>query len=220
MRINKFIAQSSNLSRRAADKVINNGRITINGQAATTGQDVNPKDEILFDGKRLVLEMYKTIMFHKPVGYVVSRNGQGNPTIFDLLPKQFQRLQPVGRLDKDSSGLLILTNDGQLAQRLSHPSFSKTKEYDIALNKTLKPSDKLLISRGVKLSDGLSHLTISGNDRKWQIVMAEGRNRQIRRTFEKIGYQVMDLHRISFGPYKLGALPVGKWQIIENTDII
>jgi 23S rRNA pseudouridine2605 synthase len=220
MRINKFVAQSSKLSRRAADQALKAGRITVNGTIASPGQIVTTKDKIKFDGVILKPLGLCTIMLHKPIGYIVSRNGQGKPTIYDLLPKHYQYLQPVGRLDKDSSGLLLLTNNGNLAQKLTHPSFNKIKSYDVILNKPLKLTDQLALKRGVQLSDGSSHLQINGSGKKWQISMVEGRNRQIRRTFEHIGYQVKYLHRTVFGSYELGTLSVGKWQIIKKTDII
>jgi 23S rRNA pseudouridine2605 synthase len=220
MRINKFVAQSSNLSRRAADEVLKSSRITVNGIIASLGQSITDKDVILLDGISLTPQKFCTIMLHKPVGYIVSRNGQGKSTIYDLLPECYQHLQPVGRLDKGSSGLLLLTNNGQLAQNLTHPSFNKTKHYDVLLNKALKTADKIAINCGVQLTDGISHLLITGNENKWHITMAEGRNRQIRRTFEYLGYRVKSLHRTNFGSFELGSLPVGKWQIIEKTDII
>ncbi|MGD0284323.1 MAG: pseudouridine synthase [Candidatus Saccharimonadales bacterium] len=220
MRINKYVALSSNLSRRAADQAIKDGRITVNGIVASPGQNITTQDELKIDGLVLKLSELCTIMLHKPIGFVVSRNGQGKPTIYDLLPKQYQHLQPVGRLDMDSSGLLLLTNDGQLAQELTHPSFNKIKRYDVVLNKPLLPTDQFKLKQGVPLNDGISHLQLNGSGNKWQISMAEGRNRQIRRTFEQIGYQVKTLHRTTFGPYDLGALAVGKWQTINKTDII
>jgi 23S rRNA pseudouridine2605 synthase len=220
MRINKYVAQSSGLSRRAADKALESGRITVNGVIASTGLTISTKDIVLLDGIQLLPKEICIIMLNKPVGYIVSRNGQGKPTIYNLLPEKYQYLKPVGRLDKDSSGLLLLTNDGQLAQHLTHPSFNKTKCYDVILNKALKPADRLAISRGVQLTDGISHLFLKGNGGRWHIVMSEGRNRQIRRTFGYLGYRVISIHRTNFGLFKLGLLPDGKWQIINKTDII
>ena len=220
MRVNKFVAQSCNLSRRAADQAIKAGRITINGVKALPGQIVTTQDELKLDGVVLSPLELCTIMLHKPIGYIVSRNGQGKPTIYDLLPEQHQHLQPVGRLDKDSSGLLLLTNDGRLAQKLTHPSFNKIKCYAVSLNKPLQSADQLKLKYGVQLSDGISHLQLAGSGKKWQVSLVEGRNRQIRRTFEQVGYQVNDLHRTTFGPYELGKLAVGKWQTIKKTDII
>jgi 23S rRNA pseudouridine2605 synthase len=221
MRINKFIAQSTTLSRRAVDEAINSQRVTVNGQPAKLGQEVSDQDQVTLDGKALHLSANATtIVFHKPRGYVVSRAGQGSRTIYELLPKEYEQLQPVGRLDKDSSGLLLLTTDGQLAYELTHPKFEKIKVYEIALHKALGATDQQLITdTGVILDDGLSKLELTPLDSqglRWQVTMHEGRNRQIRRTFAARGYEITTLHRISFGQYQLGSLPSGQYQLIRN----
>jgi 23S rRNA pseudouridine2605 synthase len=215
MRINTFVASASQLSRRAADKAITSGRVTINQKPATLGQTVSSDDTVTLDG--VVIRpptTQTTIMLHKPVGYVVSRDGQGSKTIYDILPKQYQSLKPIGRLDKDSSGLLLLTNNGTLVQQLTHPSFQKQKVYEIRLSRPLSSTDKNLVDQGVRIDEYISHMKISGKDENWQITMAEGRNRQIRRTFEKLGYQVVSLYRNQFGPYKLNDLPAAHWKEI------
>jgi 23S rRNA pseudouridine2605 synthase len=207
MRINKFIAAATGLSRRAADQVITEGRVQVNGAAPQTGQPVTDTDQVLLDGKELTIKTSQTILLHKPVGLVVSRDGQGSRTIYDLLPPELHHLKPVGRLDKDSSGLLLLTSDGELAQQLTHPKYQKTKVYEVTLNKPLQTHDKQHIARGVELTDGPSRLELTklANDKTWQIRMHEGRNRQIRRTFVMLGYQVISLHRSAFGDYRLPA---------------
>jgi 23S rRNA pseudouridine2605 synthase len=213
MRINTFVAISSGLSRRAADQAILAGRVQVNQQPSELGQQVSETAVITFDGHRLYLPKHTTtIMLNKPIGYVCSRNGQGSKTIYELLPTDLHRLKPVGRLDKDSSGLLLLTNNGTLANELTHPSKQKVKVYDLTLNKYLEPSDKAKIEHGVMLGDGLSKLELKqlNNPISWQITMREGRNRQIRRTFAAIGYTVTSLHRISLGEYQLADLGIGK----------
>lgn len=208
MRINLFVAKASNLSRRAADKAIENGRIQVNSVPAQLGQAIGETDVITLDGKALEMpNNIQTIALNKPVGYVCSRDGQGSPTVYDLLPHEMQNLNLVGRLDKDSSGLILLTNDGELSHKLTHPSYEKTKLYDIELNQPLGQADQEKISNGIKLHDGISKLQLTRvSDTKWQVTMHEGRNRQIRRTFEALGYRIKALHRIQFGPYKLGKL--------------
>lgn len=205
MRINKFIAAATGLSRRAADQAIAEGRVLVNGAAAQAGQAVADTDQVFLDGKKLTLLASQTILLYKPVGYVVSRDGQGSKTIYDLLPPEMHHLKPVGRLDKDSSGLLLLTSDGQLAQQLTHPKYQKTKVYEIVLDKSLRPADEQQITQGVELEDGSSRLELTRltDDRTWRVRMHEGRNRQIRRTFAALGYEVTRLHRISFGGYHL-----------------
>lgn len=206
MRINKYIAAATGLSRRAADQVVAEGRITINDQPAKIGANATETDVVCLNGKQLHLPTAaQTILMNKPVGYVCSRNGQGSRTIYDLLPTTLSHLKPVGRLDKDSSGILLLTNDGNFSHRLEHPGFQKEKRYNATLNKPLHPADQAAIEKGIKLIDGVSKLglTIGQDAQHWQISMHEGRNRQIRRTFEAQCYTVTELERTQFGPYTL-----------------
>lgn len=221
MRINKFIAASTSLSRRAADAAIQAGRVTIDGGEATVTSIVGPSSTVRLDGRLLTgPNQQQTILLHKPRGYVVSRDGQGSKTIYDLLPRALQQLNPVGRLDKDSSGLLLLTNDGELAHRLTHPSFQKIKKYNVTLDKPLQPLHRQMIAEhGLQLGDGPSQLHLErlqeDDDTQWQVTMHEGRNRQIRRTFQALGYTVVLLHRTHFGPYDLGPIPLGTWQAVR-----
>lgn len=215
MRINKYIAGGSQLSRRAADAAIVEGRILINDKPADAGSQVGDLDIVTLDGQPIFADkQLLTIMLNKPFGYVVSRDGQGSKIIYDLLAPQYQQLNPVGRLDKNSSGLLLLTNDGALANELTHPRYAKVKVYEIRLNQPLAPLHQQMISdRGLSLDDGLSRLQLeklddAGND--WRVIMTEGRNRQIRRTFSALDYTVTRLHRTHFGSYQLGDLAKGK----------
>lgn len=209
MRINRYIAASTGMSRRAADKAVQDGRVTINGAPAGVATEVSDNDQVRLDGTLLSAPTaHQTIILNKPAGYVVSRDGQGSRTIYDLLPLALHSLKPVGRLDKDSSGLLLLTSDGELAHQLTHPSFQKTKVYEVALDKPLQPLHRQMIGEiGIQLDDGLSRLGLDrladGDDTGWRITMHEGRNRQIRRTFAAVGYSVTRLHRIQFGNYTL-----------------
>lgn len=212
MRINLFVASATGLSRRVADEAVANGQVTINGHLARPGDQVNTDDKVAHNGKLLSLPTQtQIILLNKPVGYVSSRDGQGSNTIYILLPKELHHLKPAGRLDKDSSGLLLLTNDGQLAHQLTHPSFNKTKVYDIQLDKPLKDEDKQTIEQGVNLDDGVSRLQLQGRGKNWQVSMNEGRNRQIRRTFAALDYQVVKLHRTQFGDYHIGNLRTGSY---------
>jgi 23S rRNA pseudouridine2605 synthase len=209
MRINAFVAKSSGLSRRGADQAIAAGLVKINDKTAVIGQSVGSSDQVTLKDKPLTpAKQTITIALNKPVGYVVSRSGQGSQTIYDLLPPEYHRLKPVGRLDKNSSGLLLLTNDGQLANRLTHPRYSKTKVYEVTLDKPPSVADLARVEKGVKLSDGISKLQISrSRGQHFTASLAEGRNRQIRRTFAALGYTVTDLRRTQFGEYRLGDLP-------------
>jgi 23S rRNA pseudouridine2605 synthase len=220
MRINRFVALATGMSRRAADSAIQDGRVFANGKQAEAGTQVDDTTEVTLDGKALKApSMLQTVILNKPVGYVVSRDGQGSKTIYDLLPPELLALKPVGRLDKDSSGLLVLTNDGALANQLTHPSFYKIKIYNIRLDQPLQPLHRQMISDiGVQLEDGPSKLQLDritdGNDTDWRVTMHEGRNRQIRRTFASLGYTVTGLHRTNFGDYRLDDLSPGSWRTI------
>lgn len=220
MRINRYVALSTGMSRRAADQVVQDGRVLVDGQQAQPATQVEETSHVTLDGKPLKTPVtLQTIIFNKPVGYVVSRDGQGSRTIYDLLPPELSNLKPVGRLDKDSSGLLVLTDDGELANRLTHPSFRKVKVYEIALDQPLQPLHRQMISdMGVQLEDGPSKLQLDrlqdGDETKWQVTMHEGRNRQIRRTFAALGYNVVRLHRTKFGEYALDSLKPGSYKQI------
>lgn len=214
MRINQFVARATGLSRRAADMAIAAGRVTVNRLPAEAGQSVAAADIVELDNHQLSLQTDITVILNKPVGYVCSRNGQGSRTVYDLLPSELHHLKPVGRLDKDSSGLLLMTTDGTLANQLTHPKFGKQKVYKIQLDKVLKPTDQLTLQKGVKLEDGLSHLQLQGKERNWTVTLAEGRNRQIRRTFAALDYGVTKLHRTVFGEYVLDDLASGNFQEI------
>ena len=221
MRINKYLAQSTGISRRMADKAVAAGRVTLNGATAETGSAATETDTVQLDGRTItpVTEIV-TIVFHKPVGCVVSREGQGSLTIYDLLPDEYRLLKPVGRLDKDTSGLLLLTNDGQLAHELTHPRYAKTKIYEVTLGKPLAPLHRQMINdHGINLEDGNSQLNLErlndGDDTRWRITMQEGRNRQIRRTFASLNYHVAALHRTHFGSYHLADLAPRCTQIVS-----
>jgi 23S rRNA pseudouridine2605 synthase len=216
MRLNKYIAAGTELSRRKADEAIEQGRLTVNDRTPEQGHDVSATDVVTLDGRAITPAVKTiTILLNKPPGIVVSRDGQGAKTVYDLLPAEYQQLNPVGRLDKYSSGLLLLTNDGTLAHELTHPSRQKTKTYEILLDKPLQPLHRQMISdHGLMLEDGLSKLQLErqkeGDDIAWIVTMHEGRNRQIRRTFESLGYRVTHLHRTHFGPYTVGNLRSGE----------
>ncbi len=222
MRINKYIALHSAESRRSADRLVDEGVVQVNGSAVSAGYDVQPADSVTVNGKQLHSgTAIQTVLFNKPAGYIVSRDGQGGRTIYDLLPEAYKQLKPIGRLDKNSSGLLLLTNDGSLAEQLTHPRYGKQKTYHILLDKDLQPLHHQMIADiGITLEDGPSKLQLErieeGNSKRWVVRMSEGRNRQIRRTFEALGYNVVRLHRTQFGPYMLpDTLPKGSCQPVK-----
>lgn len=218
-RLNKHLALQLGVSRREADELIEQGKVTINDETASLGARVTPDDIVSVKGREVQSDQkLQYFMLNKPTDYVSSRRRQGEtPTIYELLPENLHRLKPVGRLDKDSSGLLLLTNDGDFAHRMTHPSFHKTKTYEIELDKPLTPlHHQMLNDYGIQLEDGPSKLQLEkiGDDSTtWCVMMHEGRNRQIRRTFAALDYTVTKLHRTHFGNYQLGELPSGR--IIE-----
>ncbi len=319
IRLNKFLAERLGCSRREADAIIQSGKVSVNQKVATLGDRIDKTDKVWYNEKIVPFEAeYFYLAFHKPVGYVCSRRAQGSaPTLYRLLPAKYRLLKTVGRLDKDSSGLILLTNDGDFAFQMTHPKFRKTKVYEVELDHPLEPLHQQMISDyGVMLEDGISKFKViaspfdvikddtsagngygggsllssrggggeqpagsaaaktmvagdaanegamsagdgcgggpppslrgGGGERpagpaekkataaarfaeaktaesigSWSsrtrltVVLTEGRNRQIRRTFAALGYRVTRLHRTSFGKYELGNLPSGKYAIIE-----
>jgi 23S rRNA pseudouridine2605 synthase len=222
LRLNKYLALQLGVSRREADNLISQHQVLINDKIATLGARFNVSDKIIINGKELKRKIdYQYIALNKPVGYVCSRKKQGdNPTIYDLLPDIYHHLKPVGRLDRNSSGIVLLTNDGDFAYQMTHPKFFKTKIYNIRIENSLAPLHQQMISDyGVTLDDGPSKLHLekmNETDRKsWIITMHEGRNRQIRRTFGSLGYTVSKLHRTNFGNYALGDIKSGKYKILS-----
>ena len=237
-RLNKYLAERLGISRRDADRLIDAGRVTINGQRAQLGNRVDKNDKILCNNELVPHEVeHVYYAFHKPTGYVCSRNRQSlTPTIFYILPDEFSSLKYVGRLDKMSSGLLLLTNDGDFAYRMTHPKFAKQKVYEVKLDKPLAVADLHKITEeGVEISDGLSKFEVAYDPMQrcnpasrspyWKpkpgvsqyllVTLSEGRNRQIRRTFAALGYNVLVLHRTKFGDYELGDLWPGEYREIQ-----
>lgn len=221
-RLNKYLALHLGISRREADELIAAGHVTVDDHTATLGSRLESTSTVLVKGKPLEGHVsFAYLMLHKPIGYVSSRRQQGDsPTLYSLLPKEFHHLKPVGRLDRDSSGLILLTNDGDFAYQMTHPKFYKTKEYDVTLDKPLAPLHQQIISdHGIQLEDGPSKLILERQDdsrQHWTVTMHEGRNRQIRRTFTALGYTVTKLHRTKFGAYMLDDLKAGKYTSVSK----
>lgn len=211
MRLNKFLAEHTELSRRNADVAIANGRVRVNGKPAILGLPVEETDVVELDGQVLLKAAPKivTILLHKPAGYVCSKNGQGSKTVYDLLPKAYENLNIAGRLDKDSSGLVVMTNDGSLLNELTHPSNNKEKSYIVSIDKMLWPEDQKKLLSGTDIGDerpSKFKRLRKQSEKTYEIILEEGRNRQIRRAFESLGYQVTKLHREQLGRFRLGKL--------------
>lgn len=217
VRLNKFLAERLGLSRRQADDAIAAGKVLVNDSPAILGARISKNDKVCYNGVIIPFDVgYLYVGLNKPAGYVCSRKAQGEfPTIYELLPARYHDLKTVGRLDKDSSGLILLTNDGDFAFKMTHPSFMKTKIYEVELDHPLEPLHQQEISDfGIEIGDGVSKLGLTRLDdsrRRWRVEMSEGRNRQIRRTFGALGYTVTRLHRTAFGPYLLDGLGEGEF---------
>ena len=218
IRLNKFLAERLGVSRREADELIAADQVFVDGRPAILGARIDKNDKVCYNKKIIPFETdYLYLAMNKPVGYVCSRRAQGSaPTLYDLLPEEYKKLKTVGRLDKDSSGLILLTNDGDFAFQMTHPKFKKEKVYEVELDRPLAPLHQQMISDyGIMLDDGPSKFKIIHDDNKYVAILNEGRNRQIRRTFAALGYKVTKLHRTSFGKYELNGLKPGKYVIIK-----
>ena len=224
LRLNKFLAERLGISRREADDLIADGKVFVDDNIAVLGTRITPESSVKLGDEEIKYQNnYIHIMMNKPVGYVCSRKRQGdNPTVYELLPEEYKTLKSVGRLDKDSSGLILFTNDGDFAYQMTHPKFAKTKVYIVRLNRDLQPLHQQMIADyGVKLEDGISKLGLTRLDKdekrlNFEVIMSEGRNRQIRRTFAALGYEVVKLHRKSFGKFDLGDLKSGEIRLVAK----
>jgi pseudouridine synthase len=217
IRLNKFIAEQTGVSRREADDLISSGTVQVGDETAHIGQRISPEDSVMVNGKKIEPKVNFTyLMLNKPVGYVSSRAKQdAAPTLYELLPPEYNALKAVGRLDKESSGLILLTDDGDFALQMTHPKFSKVKLYEVELDRPLEPLHQQMIADfGVNLTDGVSKMgleRIDDNRKNWRVTLKEGRNRQIRRSFGSLGYTVTNLHRTNFGNYNIGDLKPGEF---------
>lgn len=227
-RLNKFLAFHLGLSRREADKLIDKKSVSVNDTVATLGSRVHTEDEVKVAGRIVSRKsQYTYMMLNKPKNYVCSRRQQGEtPTIYSLLPDKLHSLKSVGRLDGNSSGLLLMSDDGDFTYKMTHPKFYKSKVYLVQLDTPLQPLHQQMISDiGVHLEDGPSKFTVSkleqnvdhpdlNNSQVYEVIMHEGRNRQIRRTFAALGYTVTTLHRTQFGVHSLEDLAPGEYKFL------
>lgn len=224
MRINKFISTSGYCSRRSADKLIDENRVFINEKIATKGDDVSETDIVKIDGIILQLQSENQyIMLNKPEGYTTTLKDKfADKIVMDLLKEIDERVYPVGRLDRDSCGLLLFTNDGDLAFKLTHPNHDVEKEYLVRVNKTVSKDDLKKLSDGVIIDGRLTRearFIHTKNMSEIRVFLKEGRNRQIRKMFKTLGYDVIFLKRVAFGKIKLGILKVGEYRNLTEEEI-
>ncbi len=223
-RLNKFLSWAGASSRRNADKLIEQGRIIVNGKVVRDfGYKIDPeKDVVMLDGERVKPKSHVYYLFHKPAGYITSlKDERGRKTIFEIF-RVPQRVFPVGRLDRDTTGVLLLTNDGDFANFMMHPKNKIPREYLVKLDKPLTENIIRQLKK-VHLSDGVvevEELTIlDQNKQKVKILLREGRNRVVKRIFAKFNYKVIALHRISYASFTVAHIPVGKWVKIPVSEI-
>lgn len=227
IRLNRYIANSGVCSRREADKLIARGLVTVNGQVVTEmGQQVKRNDEVRFEGKKLNPEAKVYILINKPKDMVTTTSDpEGRRTVLDLIEEACEeRVYPVGRLDRNTTGVLLMTNDGDLSKKLTHPSSEIRKIYHVFLNKPLEKEHLSLIKKGIELEDGIIQPDeVSYADpidtTQVGIVIHSGRNRIVRRIFEHLGYTVEKLDRVYFAGLTKKNLPRGKWRFLSKDEI-
>jgi 23S rRNA pseudouridine2605 synthase len=223
VRLVKFLAHGGVASRRKAEVIIANGRITVDGKVVTDpARDVDEEDDVRVDGSPVGAEAREVWALNKPAGVVSTAREPGErPAVVELVDSS-ARLYPVGRLDADSTGLLLLTNDGELANRLTHPRYGVAKAYRVKLRRPPSGRDLERLRRGVELEDGPTapaEVTRIG-EREIEIALREGRNRQVRRMVEAVGNRVMALRRVRFGPLALGRLREGDSRRLAGEEIV
>jgi 23S rRNA pseudouridine2605 synthase len=219
VRLQKLISSAGFGSRRGAEEVLRAGRVTVNGKAATLGDSADPqRDRIAVEGEPLEREKAAYWMLHKPAGVVTTvRDPERRRTVLDLLPKDLRHLYPVGRLDYDSTGLVLMTNDGALTHALLHPSLGSEREYRVIVRGALTDKARAALEHGVVLEEGrtapgrVEHVTVApdGSTTAFHLTLVEGRNRQIRRSLLALRHPVKKLCRVRTGPLQLGALRSG-----------
>jgi len=224
----KVLTQAGVGSRRKMSEAIKSGRVMVNG-AAVTGFN-HPvdmtKDKVSIDGREVTMQSQKLIyiMMNKPTGIVSTASDElGRRTVLDLLPQEYRqyRLYPVGRLDKDSTGLILLTNDGELANRLTHPRFENEKEYAVSTDVPMKAAEMRRMEKGIMLEDGMTYPAKIKRLKRgdYSITIHEGRKHQVRRMFEAMGYTVKSLKRIRMGNLQLGSLAAGKVRELRRDEV-
>lgn len=228
-RLQKYLARAGIASRRGAEQLIRQGKVKVNGQVAELGMQIDPRQDVVtYAGQTVrILQEKVYLMLNKPQGVVTTTSDtHGRPTVLDLAPASDARIYPVGRLDIDTEGLLLLTNDGDLTYALTHPKFNVDKTYHALVRGQPSPEQLCQLEQGIMLEDGLTAPAQVAELRQeaagsWlSIVIHEGRKRQVKRMCSAIGHPVLHLQRVAFGPLDLGDLPLGKWRPLTQTEVV
>ena len=232
IRIQKALSEAGVASRRRAEELVREGRVTVNGRRAEIGQSVNPdRDVVAVDGRRVYFarkKQYRYLMMNKPRGYITTLSDElGRRCVTDLLAGVEERVYPIGRLDRNSEGLLLFTNDGELANRIMHPASHINKVYRVTVRPDVTDEQAAELSAGVKIGENTTTLpaTVLIVEKQpgrvvLQITISEGKNRQIRRMCEAVGLEVVRLKRIAVGPIKLGMLQPGRWRDLRPAELM
>ncbi|MES2708056.1 MAG: pseudouridine synthase [Verrucomicrobiota bacterium] len=223
LRLNRYLALAGLGSRRACDVLIANGEVEINGRIVTNlGTQVQSSDDVWVGGKQVSASRLQTIVLHKPPGVHCTRHDpKGRPTVYSLVAPQHKKLHYVGRLDADSEGLLVMTNDGDLTQQLTHPSHKVEKEYVVTVDRPCRSERIAELLAGIPLEEGLAKAEAIHviSPRRLVMVLQQGMNRQIRRMFQHMDYEVERLIRVRIGNLVLPDLKMGKWRVLEPKEI-
>ena len=228
-RLQKILAAAGFASRRGAEELIRAGRVSVNGQRAGIGDSADPaRDRVCLDGSRVQLEKRVYWIAHKPTGVLTTaRDPEGRTTVLDLVPQRVERIFPVGRLDRDTEGLVLLTNDGALTHALLHPSHEVEREYAVTVRGHAREASLARLARGVELDDGVTAPARVARVRRdakartthFHLTLIEGRKRQIRRAMRALGHPVVRLVRVRFGPLRLGRLASGSARPLSAREI-
>lgn len=230
MRINKFLASSGLASRRKCEEYVLSGRVAVNGKVISSlAFVVSEKDKVTLDGKSvLVPTKFTYLMMHKPKGYLTTlSDSRGRKTVMDLLSDEFKMLKPIGRLDYNSEGLLLFTNDGDVAQNIMRPAKEVVKTYSVKVEGEVSAADVFEMEKGIETITGekfkpckIKILEVKDRKTKLEVQITEGKNREIRKIFDKFGYNVIFLKRVSIGQIKLGGLTRGTCRLLKPSEIM
>lgn len=226
-RINKFIAQSGVTSRRGADELILAKKVKVNGKVITEpGVLVDEKDEIIINGQKIEQQKHQYMVFYKPPGYITTKEDEkGRKTIYEFLPEHLHHLKPAGRLDKDSSGLLFLTNDGELIQQMTHPKIKVPKVYHVFVKGKININKLEQLAKGIEIEKGkiayadCTVLDVSREKSELEIVLYQGYNRQIRRMMEMVGHDVLSLKRVQHGSLTIQGMNRGDYKFLKPRQL-